>query len=269
MTGAGAGGKVSAVMKNAGLLLSLASFCLAAPAALGGLVCTNSTFDYGTVPAATSPAHVFVLHNTGTDTVAIRQVRSSCGCVATAASAKIVAAGEQTEVNVRVSLAGRSGPQRKTVVVQTDSPETPQLLLEIVGVAQRAAPGQVTAPVTRPAAAGAGTAGARPAVPAARSAGLRAVPYEIRLPAGARAEGLVTFVAIKDDDHPDFRVEGVQSPAGVPCAVTKNRDGYILKLGPISDARALEQAVLAVSTTSGELALPFRISNPQGGRALH
>jgi hypothetical protein len=248
------------MLKNHHLLSALVSFCLLALSARAGLVCTNSTFDYGTVSAATSPANAFVLKNTGTHTVTITRVRASCGCVASAATKKIVAPGEQTEVKVRVSLAGRSGPQRKTVFVQTDSPETPQLLLEIVGVAQRAAAGQVTAPVTRPVVAGA--AGEQPPAAAARSDGLRAVPYEIRLPAGARAQGLVTFVAIKDDAHPDFTVERVQPPAGVPCAVTKNRDGYILKLGPIADARSLEQAVVAVSTSSGELTLPFRIKTP-------
>lgn len=98
------------------------------------LVCDKPEFDFGIVDNNTSVEHVFVLKNEGDKPLDIKKVRACCG-----ASAKleknIVAPGSNTTVKVKLSLRGRTGRQRKAMVVMSNDPKQPNYQLVITGIA--------------------------------------------------------------------------------------------------------------------------------------
>ncbi len=124
-------------MKLVQLFVGFICFCLATPVVSAGLVCTNSTHDYGTVSSASTVSHVFEVQNTGTNTVKITRVRKTCGCTTASASKKILTPGDTSEIHMHLSLKGRYGKQRKAMYVHTDSLETPWVRLEMKGIVQK------------------------------------------------------------------------------------------------------------------------------------
>lgn len=100
-----------------------------------GLSCSRPVFDFGEVPADSTITNTFSLRNAATNPVVILNVRSGCGCTTVSLATNRVAPGGGTALTVVLSLAGRRGPQRKAIYLETDDPRQPRLRLEIQGVA--------------------------------------------------------------------------------------------------------------------------------------
>jgi hypothetical protein len=105
----------------------------AAPAPAPHIACDAPNFNFGSADASQSVEHEYVLRNTGNLTLEISQVRPSCGCTVANISEKSVPPGAESRVTARLSLQGRTGHQHKTIVVESNDPQQPQLMLTMEG----------------------------------------------------------------------------------------------------------------------------------------
>lgn len=121
--------------RPAALLLGLlAGTSLAAP----HIEAPEATCRFGWRDAAESVTNHFVLRNTGDAPLALGAIRTSCGCTRAALARRLLPPGEETTLEVRLDLRGLSGPQRKSVSVLSNDPDTPNLTLWIEGEARSA-----------------------------------------------------------------------------------------------------------------------------------
>ncbi len=95
-------------------------------------------------PTQTSAEAVYHFTNTGDSTAFIDNVAISCGCLSAKPFKHSYAPGEKGELVVRFSLLGRTGKQRKHVVVETrDGKRTDLVLSAEIPEAYRAEPTMV------------------------------------------------------------------------------------------------------------------------------
>lgn len=71
----------------------------------------------------------FPFKNTGEHPVTIRRIHSSCGCTVARLDQKIYQPGEEGRVEAVFTFGHRKGRQEKTLIVETDSSETPREVL--------------------------------------------------------------------------------------------------------------------------------------------
>jgi hypothetical protein len=108
------------------------------------LVCDAPEYDFGTRDNAETVEHTFLLRNAGDLTLEISNVRPACGCTVASISERSVPPGGESRVTARLSLAGRSGAQHKTMVVESNDPTQPQFTLLLKGTAGSAVDVQPT-----------------------------------------------------------------------------------------------------------------------------
>ncbi|MDD4341872.1 MAG: DUF1573 domain-containing protein [Kiritimatiellae bacterium] len=97
------------------------------------IVCPETVYDFGERESDQVVEHHFVVRNEGTLSLEIRNVRASCGCTAVKPTDNVVPPGGETTIQVRFNLRGRNGRQIKTIFVQSNDPETPNVNLQIQG----------------------------------------------------------------------------------------------------------------------------------------
>ncbi|KAA0210206.1 MAG: DUF1573 domain-containing protein [Ignavibacteriaceae bacterium] len=96
------------------------------------IVFTNTTFDFGTVPQGPEVSHSFEFKNSGSGTLKIEKITSSCGCTGATSGDKDTFTKDETgEIKVTFKTQGREGKQEKTVLVFTNDPANPQQVLKI------------------------------------------------------------------------------------------------------------------------------------------
>jgi len=87
-------------------------------------------WDAGIVAKGTRVAHEFVIRNTGTAVLQIREVRPACGCTVASYDATI-APGADGKVRAEVDTAGFSGAIAKDITVFTSDPGNPMIQLTV------------------------------------------------------------------------------------------------------------------------------------------
>ncbi|MBN1556969.1 MAG: DUF1573 domain-containing protein [Lentisphaerae bacterium] len=110
------------------------------PAAEAGapkLVCDAPTYDFGTRNDTETVAHVFVLRNAGGSDLHILRIRPSCGCTVAQMDRTIIPPGESAELRARLNLADRSGPQHKSIRLETNDPGQRRYALWLKGASVR------------------------------------------------------------------------------------------------------------------------------------
>ena len=122
------------------LVLMWGLFGVAAVAApvlsLDNLVYAVSIQNAGSVVS-----HMFVMTNTGDQTLSITRVVTSCGCTTAALTKSDLGPGESIGLPVSVNTAGFAGTVERTLTVQSNDPANPSLVLRIsVTVAGAAGP---------------------------------------------------------------------------------------------------------------------------------
>ncbi|HBA85438.1 MAG TPA: hypothetical protein DCZ95_15230 [Verrucomicrobia bacterium] len=127
-------------MKHLILLLFAFSAVFAAPSFsqethAPKIVCEEPTFQFGSQDSSSDVEHTFVIRNDGDITLEIKQVRPSCGCTVANISEKMIAPGATANISTKLSLRGRQGPQHKTITVESNDPNQPQLMLKLEGEA--------------------------------------------------------------------------------------------------------------------------------------
>ncbi|MCO5043783.1 MAG: DUF1573 domain-containing protein [Verrucomicrobia bacterium] len=117
------------------------------------IACDEPNFDFGTADSSQTIEHTFVLKNTGTLTLEITRVQPACGCTVANISEKNIPPAGESRLTTRLSLQGRSGAQHKTILIESNDPTQPQLMLALhgtVGVPIIVQPQQIMMPRIAP-----------------------------------------------------------------------------------------------------------------------
>ena len=91
-------------------------------AARPSLVCDAPVYDFGRRPDTETVAHDFVIRNDGSMPVTVWRVHSSCGCMAAVPKPRVIPPGGTGVVHATLALAGRRGPQRKSLTIEAKEP---------------------------------------------------------------------------------------------------------------------------------------------------
>lgn len=102
-----------------------------------GTVQAPASIDFGNVAPAVLKRSINI-HNHTSRAVTIKKVTSDCGCTVTSIVAPAeIAAGAALECIVEFDVREKSGPVRKTIRLETDSPEMPVISLPVSGFVER------------------------------------------------------------------------------------------------------------------------------------
>lgn len=104
------------------------------------LTCDQPVYNFGVKLNTTDVKHSFALRNEGTAPLQIRNVQTGCGCTTTHLQSMTITPGQQTELQVQVSLFGRSGKQQKSIYVHSNDPQNPVFHLQVIGEAVTVGP---------------------------------------------------------------------------------------------------------------------------------
>lgn len=107
-------------------------------AAAPRIVAPQGTFSFGWRDAAETVTNRFVVRNEGDAPLHLTDIRFSCGCARAEPERRLLLPGEETTLEMRLALHGLYGPQRKSVTISSNDPETPYLSLWIEGEARAA-----------------------------------------------------------------------------------------------------------------------------------
>lgn len=103
------------------------------------IICENASWNFGRLENTNVVEHPYVVSNGGAATLQIVRTYSGCGCTSVLPAKTRLAPGEATAILVRFTLAGRQGPQDKSVYVDTNDPENSTLALHLMGEALQVA----------------------------------------------------------------------------------------------------------------------------------
>jgi hypothetical protein len=88
--------------------------------------------DFGTVPQGPQITYSFGFKNKGGETLIIKEIITSCGCTgATVGDKKEYLKNEKGEVSVTFNTQGREGHQEKNIIVKSNDPFNPELVLTV------------------------------------------------------------------------------------------------------------------------------------------
>ncbi|MES2701654.1 MAG: DUF1573 domain-containing protein [Bacteroidota bacterium] len=91
----------------------------------------ETKFDFGKVPEGKTVKHAFRFKNTGNSPLMISKTDVSCGCTVTDFSEEPVAPDADGEVTVQFNTAGKSGIQKKNIIVHSNAlPEAVSISIE-------------------------------------------------------------------------------------------------------------------------------------------
>jgi len=129
---------------NTFALLAVLSIAVAATAA-PIIEVDSADYDFGRLVGAPAITHRFIISNVGDEPLSILDVRTSCGCTATALPESELAPGESVELEATVDLTGFSGHVSQAIYVSSNDIIHRKLTLHITGQVIPAQPHHITA----------------------------------------------------------------------------------------------------------------------------
>ena len=126
------------------VLLVVIVSCLAITGTVGAapeVYVEEPTYDFGSILEGFAVSHVFIIQNTGNETLVIERVAASCGCTTTELATDRLAPGASVELEVLIDTAGFSGRISKSITIYTNDPEyadsfesdRPRFTLRVIG----------------------------------------------------------------------------------------------------------------------------------------
>lgn len=85
----------------------------------------ETNYDFGNIKQGEKVTKDFIITNTGKSDLNIRMTRATCGCTASEPEKSDLAPGESSKIKVTFDSKGRSGEQKKTVMVYSNDPVNP------------------------------------------------------------------------------------------------------------------------------------------------
>ncbi|HEY3323768.1 MAG TPA: DUF1573 domain-containing protein [Planctomycetota bacterium] len=101
----------------------------------GSISCDETVIDFGRKDSREDVKHTFMLRNKGSDTLRILNVEAPCGCTVAALPRQSIEPNEELGLLVTFRLAGRSGPQQKSIFVDSNARNRKRLELVMQGYA--------------------------------------------------------------------------------------------------------------------------------------
>ncbi len=98
---------------------------------------SSTEWNFGMLKEGEIAEHVFVIENTGDDTLIISKVRATCGCTATLLSDSLIPPSGKAELKSKLRTKGMSGKFHKHIFVYSNDPENPRISLSLTGYVQR------------------------------------------------------------------------------------------------------------------------------------
>ncbi|MEQ8470789.1 MAG: DUF1573 domain-containing protein [Marinoscillum sp.] len=95
------------------------------------LVFDKTQMDFGKVNSGNKVVGTFTMTNSGKQDLEIRKIKSNCGCAVGKPEKKVIAPGEDIELEVSFDTSGRRGRQYKTVTVFTNDPTASSQMISI------------------------------------------------------------------------------------------------------------------------------------------
>ena len=129
---------------NTFALLAVLSIAVAATAA-PIIEVDSADYDFGKLVGAPAITHRFIISNIGDAPLSILDVRTSCGCTATALPESELAPGESVELEATVDLTGFSGHVSQAIYILSNDIIHRKLTLHITGQVIPAQPHHITA----------------------------------------------------------------------------------------------------------------------------
>ncbi len=90
-------------------------------------------WDFGTAEQGSIVRYQLQVFNDGKDTLAIRKIKSSCGCTTGEPDRSLIAPGESATIAISFNTYGREGYHAKSVTIFTNDPDHPRLEFTIGG----------------------------------------------------------------------------------------------------------------------------------------
>lgn len=129
--------KFIARMISSGVLCAgvlLLGFIDSAAADAGPMVkLAEAEYDFGRVMQGNKVVHEFSIQNAGDADLILQRISPSCGCTGAAVSSSTIKPGTSEKVRVTFDTSGMYGSKAKTVSVQTNSREQPEVILKLRG----------------------------------------------------------------------------------------------------------------------------------------
>ena len=93
---------------------------------------TPKSFDFGEVKYGDVAKYNFIIKNTGSLSLEIKRVATSCSCTSAKVLKEVIAPGEETELQVTYNTSAMSGPhglgyQERIIYVKSSDPVNPQV----------------------------------------------------------------------------------------------------------------------------------------------
>jgi hypothetical protein len=109
------------ILLTLGIVFSMSIFAQT-PAAKGSVMSFETkSFDFGDVKQGQKVTHTFQYKNTGTDTLKISNVVSSCGCTVPQEYVKIVPPGVSASITVQFDSTDKMGVVNKTLTILSNA----------------------------------------------------------------------------------------------------------------------------------------------------
>lgn len=119
----------------AAMALLLAPLLAGTGTAAPAIVCENPEHYFGAVSNTATVVCDFTIANEGNSPLFIPGVRPDCGCLIARMSDVSLDPGESATLRAEFNLKNRAGPQLRRIVVESNDPAQPRLVLVIAGEA--------------------------------------------------------------------------------------------------------------------------------------
>jgi len=216
------------------------------------IVCLEPNFDFGRVIGTNDVSHAFKIANAGDAPLKITRIRVGCGCTEAKVGADTIAAQSSTDLSVQFKTAGRVGPQRKSIYVHSNDPQSPILRLEMGG--------DIVVPK------GLGGRSVGDAVAGTPSNGkakddFYAVPEEIvMITSPGQTNAVTRFIAVRSLSGKVFKVADVTLPCPGNAEITDSFDaaGCLIKLSGLVPLPGLDGRAVMIRMQDGtSLSIPL------------
>lgn len=94
----------------------------------------EGVWDFGYVPVDFKMIYTAPLRNTGSDTLEIQELASTCECTSATSDKKLISPGESAQVTLSFDTKKFYGPQERFIEIHTSDPNHPERLLRFTAV---------------------------------------------------------------------------------------------------------------------------------------
>jgi hypothetical protein len=97
------------------------------PASKARIDIVSDNYDFGSIPRGAIVIHSFVIRNVGKDTLAVTNVKPTCGCTTAPLSDSLVAPGKQADIRATFNTQKFNGRVKKQIYIDSSDPIKPYL----------------------------------------------------------------------------------------------------------------------------------------------